>query len=48
MGDKVLKSVFLSLMILLSLCVGIASLNDVDYNNSNSPIVLKVVCSAVF
>jgi hypothetical protein len=35
MGDKVLKSVFLNLMILLSLSVGIASLNEVDYNNSN-------------
>ena len=35
MGDKVLKSIFLSLMILLSLCVGITSLNEVDYNNSN-------------
>jgi len=35
MGDKVLKSVFLSLMILLSLSVVISSLNGSDYSNIN-------------
>lgn len=35
MGDKVLKSVFLSLMILLSLSVGIPTLNESDYSTTN-------------
>ena len=36
MGDKVLRSILLScLIIILSLSVGIASLNEIDHNNSN-------------
>ena len=35
MGDKILKSVFLSLMILMSLSVGISSLNAPDYTHTN-------------